>query len=50
MLEVIFCKIDDFCKHFEKESQSHLIGKTKKVGKKRLLTTSEALTITIYLY
>ena len=50
MLESIFCKIDDFCKHFEKESQSHLLGKAKKVGRKRLLTTSEVLTITGYFH
>jgi len=50
MLEAIFCKIDDFCKYFEKESQSHLIGKAKKVGRKRLLTTSEVLTITVYFH
>jgi len=50
MLEVIFCKIDDFCKYFEKKSQSHMIGKSKKVGRKRLLTTSEVLTITVYFH
>lgn len=48
MLVEIFCQIDDFCKFFEKETQIKLIGNEGKIGRNRVLTTSEILTIIIY--
>ncbi len=48
MLVDSFCEIDDFCKLFEQNSKMKLIGNEKKVGKRRQLTTSEILTISIF--
>ncbi len=50
MLVEIFCEIDDCCKFFEKQTEIKFLGKSKKVGRKRFLSTSEILTICIYFH
>lgn len=50
MLVEIFCEIDDFCKFFKQEAKIKLIGNEKKAGRKRQLSTSEILTITVYFH
>ncbi len=43
----IFCSIDDFCKDFTPNFESHLIGKTKKRNKPSKLILSEVMTIQV---
>jgi Transposase DDE domain len=50
MLVTIFCEIDDFCKFFENEAGLKIIDNNQRAGRKRMLSTSEVLTIIIYFH
>lgn len=51
MLTVIFCEVDDFCKSLEKlTKQIEQSESVIKKGRKRMLTTSDILTIIIYFH
>ncbi len=47
MLVTIFYQTDEFCKFLEKETELHLIGERKNVGRKSQLEISEIMTIMI---
>ena len=49
MLTKIFYKIDNFCKHFKKEFEKHLLQNGSKTLKSRM-SMSEIMTIAIYFH
>lgn len=50
MLVEIFCEIDDFCKLLEKDSGIKLLGTKQIAGRKRNLTATEIITISIFFH